>query len=92
MMGAFERREAEKRDAERAKNYLEAYIISTGSVLEDGAFDEVSPALPALQRPPHQPPVELILSSQWPEKPPALSYSHRPAAASSLCKGLQSTP
>lgn len=42
MMGDFERKEAEKRNAERSKNNLEAYIISTGSVLEDGAFDEVS--------------------------------------------------
>ena len=50
MMGAFERREAEKRDAERAKNDLEAYIISTGGVLGDGAFDEVSPATPPLQK------------------------------------------
>ena len=38
MMGAFERREAEKRDAERAKNDLEAYIISTGGVLNDGTY------------------------------------------------------
>ena len=42
MMGDFERKEAEKRNAERSKNNLEAYIISTGSVLENGAFDEVS--------------------------------------------------
>lgn len=41
MMGDFERREAEKRDAERSKNDLEAYIISTGGLLEDGAYDEV---------------------------------------------------
>ena len=40
-MGEFERREAEKRDAERSKNDLEAYIISTGALLEDGAYDEV---------------------------------------------------
>ena len=50
MMGAFERREAEKRDAERAKNDLEAYIISTGGVLDDGAFDGVSAASPPLQK------------------------------------------
>ena len=50
MMGAFERREAEKRDAERAKNDLEAYIISTGGVLDDGAFNEVSSGLPPLQK------------------------------------------
>ena len=49
MMGDFERKEAEKRNAERSKNNLEAYIISTGSVLEDGAFDEVSlAALPLI--------------------------------------------
>ncbi len=40
-MSEFERREAEKRDAERSKNDLEAYIISTGGILEDGAYDEV---------------------------------------------------
>ena len=42
MMGDFDRREAEKRDAERSKNDLEAYIISTGGLLEDGAYDEVN--------------------------------------------------
>ena len=40
-MADFERKEAEKRDAERSKNDLEAYIISTGGILEDGAYDEV---------------------------------------------------
>ena len=40
-MAEFERREAEKRDAERSKNDLEAYIISTGGILEDGTYDEV---------------------------------------------------
>lgn len=40
-MSEFDRREAEKRDAERSKNDLEAYIISTGGILEDGAYDEV---------------------------------------------------
>ncbi|CAL5229767.1 g13152 [Coccomyxa viridis] len=42
LMSEFERREAEKRDAERSKNDLEAYIISTGGILEDGAYDEVT--------------------------------------------------
>ena len=46
LMGEFERREAEKRDAERSKNDLEAYIISTGCILEDGAYDEVATATP----------------------------------------------
>jgi hypothetical protein len=41
IMGEYERREAEKRNAERSKNDLEAYIISTGGLLEDGAYDEV---------------------------------------------------
>lgn len=71
MMGAFERQEAEKRDAERAKNDLEAYIISTGGVLDDGAFNEVSSAFPLCK--------ESILPSSsgvnslflWPEKQPA---------------------
>ena len=40
-MAEFDRREAEKRDAERSKNDLEAYIISTGGTLENGAYDEV---------------------------------------------------
>ena len=40
-MGDFERKEAEKRDAERSKNDLEAYIISTGGILEEGTYDEV---------------------------------------------------
>ena len=46
MMAEFERREAEKRDAERSKNDLEAYIISTGATLEEGTFDEVCPSCP----------------------------------------------
>ena len=58
MMGAFERREAEKRDAERAKNDLEAYIISTGGVMDDGAFDEVGPASPLHDKPSCHAPVE----------------------------------
>ena len=59
MMGAFERREAEKRDAERAKNDLEAYIISTGGVLNDGTYDEVSRAFsPFARKPFYQLPVE----------------------------------
>ncbi len=45
-MAEFERREAEKRDAERSKNDLEAYIISTGGILEDGAYNEVRLATP----------------------------------------------
>ncbi len=45
VMGKFERQEAEKRDAERAKNDLEAYIISTGGFLDDGAYNEVACSL-----------------------------------------------
>ena len=71
MMGAFERREAEKRDAERAKNDLEAYIISTGGVLDDRAFDEVSSALPPCKRPTHQASQIVTAPFLWPGKRPA---------------------
>ena len=41
LMGQLERKDAEKRDAAAAKNDLEAYIISTGSTLEDESIQQV---------------------------------------------------
>lgn len=42
ILGELEKKEREKRDAARAKNDLESYIISTQGTLEEEAFEAVT--------------------------------------------------